>query len=131
MLALAEAFPHRGQGAEASLEFVGLVSITGPDTRFESVEAFLFALDEVLAFLVRPAAQFSQECLPSVASPLEAEGTGDGRERAPLLAQGHSLVVGVAPRRRPRAAIPILPGPRRAILKRPFGSAGARQDEPG
>ena len=79
------------------MEFVRLVGVSGPDARFELVEAFQFVLDETSAFLVGPAAQFSQECLTGVACPLEAEGAGDGREGAPLFAQRHGLGTGVAP----------------------------------
>jgi hypothetical protein len=128
---LGEACPHGGEGAEASLEFVRLVGVAGPDARFELVEALRFTLDELLAFLVGPAAQLSQEGLTGVARPLEAESPGDGGEGAPLFAQGHGVVVGVAPRRTPRAAISVLPGPRGRIREGPVGSAGARQDAPG
>ena len=85
---LGEACPHGGEGAEASLEFVRLVGVAGPDARFELVEALRFTLDELLAFLVGPAAQLSQEGLTGVARPLEAEGPGDGGEGAPLFASG-------------------------------------------
>ena len=122
-LVLAEAFPHRRQGAQASLELVRLGGVAGPDAGLQLVQAFQLPLHQGVAFLLGTTPQFSQERHPGVAGPLQADGAGDGGEGAALLAQRQRILVDVATWPGATAGLALAVGVSGAIGERPIGAA--------
>ncbi len=96
---LAESLSELVDASQPARDLLGVCGISGADPLFESVEAFLLTLDELLSIVAGMRTESTKEASVGVDRSVKLESACNGGEGAPTLAQREHLGVHVVVRR--------------------------------